>query len=142
MTRVLYVPQRYYGSGTDTEIKSQHTKLTLEKKTLPPLLPGFELASFRSRVRRSNQETISALTNTPSKATVSRTLFECVENRCRSLTSGQVRSGSSFTTAWICKVWKVTNLCSNKRGPLARLPLCLYKRGQTARLPLLGMVGH
>ena len=27
--------------------KSQHTKLTLEKKILPPLLPGFELAIFR-----------------------------------------------------------------------------------------------
>ena len=36
-----------------TQIKSQHTKLTLEKKNLPPLLPGFELATFRSRVRRS-----------------------------------------------------------------------------------------
>ena len=32
--------------------KSQHTKLTLEKKILPLLLPGFELATFRSRVRR------------------------------------------------------------------------------------------
>ena len=32
--------------------KSQHTKLTLEKKILPPLLPGFELATFRPRVRR------------------------------------------------------------------------------------------
>ena len=28
----------------------QHTKSTLEKKILPPLLPGFELATFRSRV--------------------------------------------------------------------------------------------
>ena len=26
--------------------KSQYTKLTLEKKILPPLLPGFELATF------------------------------------------------------------------------------------------------
>ena len=32
-------------------IRSQHTKLTLEKKILPPPLPGFELATFRSRVR-------------------------------------------------------------------------------------------
>ena len=30
--------------------------LFLEKKILPPLLPGFELATFRSRVRRSNQQ--------------------------------------------------------------------------------------
>ena len=39
-----------------TPSKSQHTKLTLAKKILPPLLPGFELATFRSRVRRSNNE--------------------------------------------------------------------------------------
>ena len=34
--------------------KSQHRKLTLEKKILQPLLPGFEPATFQSRVRRSN----------------------------------------------------------------------------------------
>ena len=39
-----------------TSNKSQHTKLTLEKKILPPLLPGFELATFRSRVRRSTNK--------------------------------------------------------------------------------------
>ena len=33
--------------------KSQHRKLTLEKKILPPLLQGFEPATFRSRVRHS-----------------------------------------------------------------------------------------
>ena len=33
--------------------KSQHRKLTLEKKILPPLLQGFEPATFQSRVRRS-----------------------------------------------------------------------------------------
>ena len=43
-----------------TPIKSQHTKLTLQKKILPPLLPGFELATFRSRVRRSYQQAIPA----------------------------------------------------------------------------------
>ena len=41
-----------------TPNKSQHTKLTLEKKILPPLLPGFELATFRSRVGRSYQQAI------------------------------------------------------------------------------------
>ena len=41
--------------GTDTEI-SQHRKLTLEKKILPPLLQEFEPATFRSRVRRSTTE--------------------------------------------------------------------------------------
>ena len=43
-----------------TPNNSQHTKLTLEKKILSPLLPGFELAAFRSRVRRSNQQAIPA----------------------------------------------------------------------------------
>ena len=33
-----------------TPNKSQHTKLTLGKKIFPPLQPGFELATFRSRV--------------------------------------------------------------------------------------------
>ena len=40
--------------------QSQHTKLTLEKKILRPLLPGLELTTFRSRVRRSNQQAITA----------------------------------------------------------------------------------
>ena len=38
-----------------TSNKSQYTNLTLEKKILPSLLPGFEFATFRSRVRRSYQ---------------------------------------------------------------------------------------
>ena len=45
-----------------TPNESQHTKLTLEKKILPPLLPEFELATFRSRVQRSNQQAITAHT--------------------------------------------------------------------------------
>ena len=40
------------------------TKLTLEKKILPPLLPGFELATFRSRARRPNQQAIPAAYDT------------------------------------------------------------------------------
>ena len=39
---------------------SQHRKLTLEKKLLPPLLPGLEPGTFRSRVRRSNYWAIPA----------------------------------------------------------------------------------
>ena len=35
--------------------KSQHRKLALEKKILPPLLQGFEPATFQSRVRRSTE---------------------------------------------------------------------------------------
>ena len=44
-----------------TPNKSQQTKITLEKKkNLQPLLPGFEFATFRTRVRRSNQQGIAA----------------------------------------------------------------------------------
>ena len=43
-----------------TPNKSQHIKLTLEKKILPPILLGFELATFRSRGRRSYQQAIQA----------------------------------------------------------------------------------
>ena len=35
-----------------------------EKKILPPLLSGFELATFRSRARRSNQQAIPASAKT------------------------------------------------------------------------------
>ena len=52
-----------------TPNKSQHTKLTLEKKILSPLLPGFELATFRSRVRCSNQQAIPAPTNSLQRKT-------------------------------------------------------------------------
>ena len=40
--------------------KSQHRKSTLEKKILPPFQQGFEPATFRSRVRRSNHWAIPA----------------------------------------------------------------------------------
>ena len=36
--------------------KSQHTMLTLEKKNLPPHLPGFELTIFRLQVLRSTNK--------------------------------------------------------------------------------------
>ena len=53
MTGVFYVPLQSNGGVEWTPNKSQYTKLTLERKILPPLLPEFELATFRSRVRRS-----------------------------------------------------------------------------------------
>ena len=40
--------------------KSQHRKSTLENKILPPVLQGFEPATFQSRVRRSNHWAIPA----------------------------------------------------------------------------------
>ena len=43
--------------------KSQHTKLIMEKEILPPLLPGFELATFRSRVRRSTNKLPGSLSS-------------------------------------------------------------------------------
>ena len=44
--------------------KSQHRKLTPEKKILPPLLQGFKPATFRSWVRRSNHWAIPASVHT------------------------------------------------------------------------------
>ena len=41
-----------------TPNRSQRTKLTLEKKILPPLLPGIEPATFRLRVRRCTEWSI------------------------------------------------------------------------------------
>ena len=38
--------------------KSQHRKLTLEKKILPPLLQGFKPATFRSQAWHSNHRAI------------------------------------------------------------------------------------
>ena len=63
MTRVFYVPSQYISSvGVErTLYKSQHTKLTLEKKILQPLLPGFELTTIPSEVQRSYQQAIQAL---------------------------------------------------------------------------------
>ena len=43
-----------------TPNESQHTKLTLKKKMISPLLPGIELATFQSWVRRSCQLAILA----------------------------------------------------------------------------------
>ena len=50
-----------YTGAERTSNKSQHTKLNLEKKFLPLLLQGFELATFRSRVKRSYQQAVSAV---------------------------------------------------------------------------------
>ena len=57
--------------------KSQHRKLTLNKKIIPPLLPGFEPTTFRSRVRPSTTE-VSPL---PAHTLVSVIHSCCRENR-------------------------------------------------------------
>ena len=51
LLRATAVTRRWKGYRN----KSQHRKLTLEKKILLPLLLGFEPRTFQSRVRRSNQ---------------------------------------------------------------------------------------
>ena len=43
--------------------ESQHSQLTMEKKYLPPLLPGLEPETFRSRVRLSTIELPRCPTN-------------------------------------------------------------------------------
>ena len=51
-----YTPAGVTGSDDDSD-----TKLTLEKKIFPPLLPGFELVTFVSRVRCCHQQAIQAV---------------------------------------------------------------------------------
>ena len=61
--RGLLLAFTYHCGNTGVERtpdKSQHRQLTLENKFLPPLLPGLELATFRSRVRRSTNRVIPA----------------------------------------------------------------------------------
>ena len=55
--RATVVTRGWNGKGN----KSQHKKLTLAKNILPPLLPGLEPATFRSRVRRSITTELSPL---------------------------------------------------------------------------------
>ena len=57
----LYVYLDCGNTGVErTPNKSQHTKLTQEKKILPPLLLGFELTTFRLGVRFSYQQSTPA----------------------------------------------------------------------------------
>ena len=55
MAGVFGVSLRKHGLK-QTPHKSQHRKLTLEKNILQPLLSGLQLATFRSRVRRSTNK--------------------------------------------------------------------------------------
>ena len=56
LLRATAVTRRWNGYRN----KSQHRKLTLEKKILPPLLPGLEPGTFRSQVRCFNHWAIPA----------------------------------------------------------------------------------
>ena len=59
--RLGFFTCHYSNTGVErTMNKSQHIKLTLEKKILLPLLPGFELTTFQSQVQFSYQQAIPA----------------------------------------------------------------------------------
>ena len=59
--------------------KSQHRKLTLQKKILPPLQQGFEPATFWSQVRHSNHWAIPA----PNVCVFRRSVYlhQCLEEK-------------------------------------------------------------
>ena len=48
------------GGGTDTEKESAHQLDSREKNCFLLLLPGFELATFGSRIRRPYQQAVPA----------------------------------------------------------------------------------
>ena len=122
-----------------TPNKSQHTKLTLEKKILSPLLPGFELATFRSRVRRPYQQAI------PTKAQLVQTaavivLYTVYYHRhtagrgCVQLGGGRVvggRGSRARTHARHFSMHIIPCLHSGYKSSLSQSP------GKTAQRPLL-----
>ena len=84
-----------------TPNNSQHTKLTREEKILPPLLPGSDLATFRSRVRRSNQQAIPvtpkhAYTLDPPKSEWAD--YAAVQAECGNLSGNEFKRNSSGNT--------------------------------------------
>ena len=80
--------------------KSQHTKLTMEKTVLPPLLPGLELANFRSRLRRSYQQAL------PAHIIVSVHQTALVFHREKNMKKGKV-SNNKHRTKTIFKIKKI-----------------------------------
>ena len=70
--------------------RSQHRKLTLEKKILPPLLKGFEPATFQSWVQHSNHWAIPKFTLSSCSFFLYRSLVDkrrgaiSISLRCRS----------------------------------------------------------
>ena len=89
-----------------TPNKRQHTKLTLEKKILLLLLPGFELATFRSQVRHSNQQAISA----PHVTLYVREMYQTiVEISASSWSSFTCTPTECICTRLLCSV--VLNMC-------------------------------
>ena len=75
--------------------------MSVEKKILPPLLPGLELATFRSRVRRSNQQAIPvtpkhAYTLDSSKSEWAD--YAAVQAECGNLSGKKLKRNSSGNT--------------------------------------------
>ena len=66
--------------------KSQHRKLTLEKKILPPLLQGFKPATFWSRVRRTNHWAIPTVSESRENTIVSANLLFLVTTTTKTKT--------------------------------------------------------
>ena len=76
-----------------SDCKSQHRKLTLEKKSLPPLLPGLEPTTFRSPVWCSTTEL---------------SLFPFyLLNRCSALPLSYPCSRSTYWTGVLCYYWAI-----------------------------------
>ena len=116
-----------------TPHKNQHTKLTLEKKILPPLLARFELATFRSRVRRFTNKlsrlpqdsSIALCRGTVEQQVDDLKLCGCLHDRPTSLYAASL--GADDVVAFGCSL--------RHRLPLHRLLSACY-----ALVPRLGRV--
>ena len=108
-----------------TPNKSQHRKLTLEKKILLPFLPGFDRAIFRSRVRRSYPQAIPASLDaaTYKMTETTYTLFKMKSAIFRPCAQSFTHSGHATfvpvypgtmvsTSFWSPQLWSL--LCSNE----------------------------
>ena len=85
--------------GTDTEWESAHKEallVSLEKKILPPLLPGFEHATFRSPVRRSYQRATNASLDSKQNT------WPCCFQKQQRSALGLCRSNREFDFTWCC----------------------------------------
>ena len=110
--------------------ESQHTKLTLEKKILLLLLPGFELATFQSLAQHSNQQALLAIQYHLLIITViipllhlfSRIFLVCVRVHTW-VTFAQLKSGTSMT--WPCSLERINSLFQEFSDPPLPVPLFL-----------------
>ena len=105
-----------------TPNKSQRRQLTTEKKILPLLLPGFELATFRLRVRRStNKLSRLPMKNSTSPVTTS--------------TTPDASSAATATTAATVTTIHKFSLAVGYHGDRILGPLCGDPQSMKASLP-------